>query len=279
MPEGNNNDRVRIFVLPTFLTAGNLLCGYLAVITIATGKFGGLPPSDAYSHYRWGILWILIAFVFDFLDGMIARLVKRESPFGKQLDSLADLLSFGMAPALLVSSIVLEEFPLLGPVVAFAYLACGAMRLARFNILPPTELKEFIGFPIPAAAGVTMSLTLFILWLNEHERELGKWKWAILFIMVMLTFMMISHLRYPSFKNLSWTLARPWRTVVMAVIVLALLGVLLWKYYQVLLAVIFVSYLLYGLVRPWVRRNIRREIELDEEQETDSEPTDKPAPS
>ncbi len=277
MPD-ENNDRVKIFVLPTFLTAGNLFCGYIAVITIATGKFGGLSLGDAYAHYRKGILWILLAFVFDFLDGMIARVVKRESPFGKELDSLADLLSFGMAPALLVSSIVLEEFPVLGPVVAFAYLAFGAMRLARFNILPPTELKEFVGFPIPAAAGVTMSLTLFILWLNEHERELGKWKWAILFVMVVLSFMMISHVRYPSFKKLNWTFAKPWRTVVIAVVVVAIIVIMIRKYYPVLLAVFFVSYLLYGLIRPWVRRTIRKEIELDEDDEAESSPENKPVP-
>jgi CDP-diacylglycerol--serine O-phosphatidyltransferase len=274
----DNNDRVKIFVLPTFLTAGNLFCGYMAVITIATGRFGSLPVWDSYAHYRKGILWILLAFVFDFLDGLIARVVKRESQFGKELDSLADLLSFGMAPALLVSSIVLEEFPLLGPVVAFAYLAFGAMRLARFNIQPGTPTKEFIGFPIPAAAGVTMSLTLFIVWLNEQERDLGNWKWAILLIMVVLSFMMISQLHYPSFKNLSWTLARPWRTVVIAVVVVAILVILIRKYYPLLLALFFVSYLLYGLVRPWVRRNIRREIEFDEDDESDQTP-DKPAPS
>jgi CDP-diacylglycerol--serine O-phosphatidyltransferase len=121
-----------------------------------------------------------------------------------------------------------------------------------------------------------MSLTLFILWLNEHERELGRWKWAILIVMVLLSFMMITHLRYPSFKNLSWTFAKPWRTVVLAVVVVALLIVTLKRYYPILLAVLFVSYLLYGLIRPWVRRNIRKEIEFDEEEDTDASPSDKP---
>ena len=120
MPEDPNSDRVKIFVLPTFMTAGNLFCGYQAVITIATGKFAMLSAEHQYHLYRQGILWILLAFVFDFLDGMVARLVKRESAFGKELDSLADLLSFGMAPALLVASIVLEDFPRLGWVASFA---------------------------------------------------------------------------------------------------------------------------------------------------------------
>jgi CDP-diacylglycerol--serine O-phosphatidyltransferase len=268
-----SSDKVKIFVLPTFFTAGNLFCGYKAVITIATGKFAVLPLEKQYHFYRQGILFIMFAFVFDFLDGVMARLVKRESAFGRELDSLADLISFGMAPALLVASIVLEDFPRLGWVVAFGYLSCGAMRLARFNILPPNLLKEFVGFPIPAAAGVTMSMTLFILWLNEHDQELGKWKWAILLIMVLLSFMMISHVRYPSFKNLNWTMEKPFRTVVVLVIVVALIAI----HYQVGLAVIFVSYLLYGLMRPWIRRNIRREIELDEEEETDAGPPVKPA--
>jgi CDP-diacylglycerol--serine O-phosphatidyltransferase len=260
------------------MTAGNLFCGYQAVITIATGKFAPLPVFEAYAHYRRGILWILAAFVFDFLDGMVARMVKRESMFGKELDSLADLVSFGLAPALLVASIPLEDFPQLGWIIAFIFLACGAMRLARFNILPPTELKEFIGFPIPAAAGVAVSLTLFILWLNEHERELGKWKWAILLIMVLLSFMMISHVRYPSFKNLNWTLEKPWRTVVIAIVVLALLAMFAARFYPIILALVFVSYLLYGLIRPWVRRNIRKEIELDDEEEPNGAPANKREP-
>lgn len=271
MPGENNNERVRMFVLPTLLTAGNLFCGYKAVILIATGRFSSAFPDEAFQLYREGILWILGAFVFDFLDGMIARLVRRESAFGRELDSLADLLSFGMAPALLVASIVLSEFPRLGWIVAFVYLACGAMRLARFNVLPSTATKEFVGFPIPAAAGVTMSLTLLILWLNEHERELGRWKWAILLVMVLLSYMMISNFRYPSFKNLDWAMEKPFHVLLPAV----LIAVLIAKFYQIGLAVIFVSYLLYGLVRPWVRRNIRKEIELEE---TDDEsPADKPA--
>lgn len=264
-----------MFVLPTFLTAGNLFCGYKALILIATGKYSSSFADEAFHLYREGILWILIAFVFDFLDGMIARLVKRESAFGKEFDSLADLLSFGMAPALLVTSIVLSDFPKLGWIVAFAYLAFGAMRLARFNILPSTASKEFVGFPIPAAAGVTMSLTLFILWLNEHERELGKWKWAILAIMVLVSFMMISHVRYPSFKNLNWAMERPFHVLLVGVIVIALVA----KFYQIGLAVLFLSYLLYGLVRPWVKRNIRKEIELDEEEDATGPPSDKPASS
>ncbi len=261
-----------MFVWPTFLTAGNLFCGYKAVILIGTGKFS--TDADPYQLYREAILWIVGAFVFDFFDGMVARLVKRESLFGKEFDSLADLLSFGLAPAFLVAAIVLEEFPRLGSIVAFAYLACGAMRLARFNILPSNPQKEFVGLPIPAAAGVTMSLTLLILWLNEHERALGKWKWAILLIMVLLSFMMISKVRYPSFKNLNWAMERPFYVLVVAVIIVALLA----KFYEVGLAIVFVSYLVYGLVRPWVRRNIRKEIELDEDEETSGEQQTKPAP-
>ena len=272
--EPESGERVKIFVLPTFLTAGNLFCGYKAVLTIATARFADLLPGQQYRLYKHGIVLIMFAFVFDFFDGMAARLVKSESAFGRELDSLADLLSFGMAPALLVASIVLEDFPRTGWIVAFIYLACGAMRLARFNILPSNSAKEFVGVPIPAAAGVTMSLTLFILWLNENDRELGRWKFAILGIMLLLSILMISHVRYPSFKNLNWTLEKPFHTVLVLVILVAMVV----YNYQVGLAVLFVSYLLYGMVRPWVKRNIRREIELEEDDEP-TEPPDKLAPS
>jgi len=272
--DSNRGERVKIFVLPTFLTAGNLFCGYKAVLTIATARYADLLPQNQYALYKQGIVLIMFAFVFDFFDGMAARLVKSESAFGKELDSLADLLSFGLAPALLVASIVLEDFPRTGWIVAFIYLACGAMRLARFNIQPSSSAKEFIGVPIPAAAGVTMSLTLFILWLNASDRELGKWKFAILGIMLLLSFLMISHLRYPSFKNLNWTLEKPFHTVLVLVILIALIV----RNYQVGLAVLFVSYLLYGLLRPWVKRNIRREIELEADDEPDDSPDTKPTP-
>lgn len=272
MPEApDNNDKPKIYLLPNLLTAGNLFCGYGAVIKILTGHLA-MRMQEKFDHYHTGILLILAAFLFDFFDGRLARLGGKESPFGREFDSLADLLSFGMAPALLVTSIVLKDFARLGWIVAFVYLACGAMRLARFNVLQGRDLKEFTGFPIPAAAGVTVSLTLFILWLTERDRELGGWKFLILGIMLLLSFMMISNVKYPSFKNLNWTAEKPFLALVAVVIIIGLLLI----EYHVGLMIIFVTYLLYGLVRPWVQKKIRREIELEDEEEIDGTAREKP---
>lgn len=265
-----NNDKVKIYLLPNLLTAGNLFCGYGAVMKVLSGNLA-YHMADRFDLFHQAILLIIAAFLFDFFDGRLARLGGKESPFGREFDSLADVISFGMAPALLVSSIVLKDFPTLGWIVAFVYLACGAMRLARFNVLQNRDLKNFTGFPIPAAAGVTVSLTLLIMWLNERERELGMWKFAILGIMLLLSFMMISQVKYPSFKNLSMTAEKPFLTLVTIVIIIGLIAI----NYHVGLAIIFVTYLLYGLARPWVQRSIRKEIELDEE-EPENESTAEP---
>ena len=139
----------------------------------------------------------------------IARLGGHESAFGREFDSLADVISFGMAPALLVYQIVLGEFRNLGWMIAFVYLACGALRLARFNCVAADggaagADKNFTGFPIPAAAGVIASITLFLLWLDEGERTIGRWKYVLPPLMLFLSFMMFSKFRYPSFRAINW---------------------------------------------------------------------------
>ena len=127
----------------------------------------------AADRFELAILFILTACICDALDGRLARLGGHESAFGREFDSLADIVSFGVAPALMVYKVVLIEFPTLGWIVASLYLLCGALRLARFNCLAASNAeaasKEFRGFPIPAAAGLTASLTLFMLWMAEER--------------------------------------------------------------------------------------------------------------
>src|SRR5512141_2900313 len=140
-----------------------------------------------------------------------------ESPFGREFDSLADIISFGAAPAFLVHRIVLghvfENIPQIGWFIASVYLICGAFRLARFNCIAhmggTSGGKEFLGFPIPMAAGLVASLTLFLLWLDEPGRarlaEGPVWRYAqyiLPAIMLLLSFMMVSEVKYPSFKYL-----------------------------------------------------------------------------
>ncbi len=256
----------RIYVLPNLMTAGNLLCGFMAILHIV-GKF---QTDDDHTRYLWAIGLILAACVFDLLDGRLARLSGQSSDFGREFDSLADIVSFGIAPALLVHDIVLAEFEQpdsstrgLGWLIACVYLVCGAMRLARFNCLAAMPQKEkkastsFRGCPIPAAAGVIVSLTLMLSWMDGANREIGRWKYALPFLMLLLSYLMVSNLEYPSFKSLNLRARRSFHWVLISIIVLALTV----AYWQWMPSVLFVSYLLYGLIRPWISRKWRHEIE------------------
>ena len=191
----------RIPLLPTLMTAGNILCGFVAILQIFDGRH-----YEVNLHYHYAIVFILLACVFDALDGRVARMGGTESPFGRELDSLADIVSFGVAPALLVHDIVLKEIDTpkgLGWLISCVYLVCGAMRLARFNCLAAMDTKSssksFRGCPIPAAAGVISSLTLLIIWLDSNEREIGHWKYVLAGLMALLSYLMVSDLEYPSF--------------------------------------------------------------------------------
>lgn len=253
----------KIYVLPTLMTAGNVLCGYVATLQIFDGRM-----QDNMLHYHYAILAILAACVFDALDGRVARMVGQESPFGMQLDSLADIISFGVAPALLVHDIVLKDVDRrIGWTISCIYLVCGAMRLARFNCIAILDVKStsknFRGCPIPAAAGVIASLTLALIWWKDGERSIGQLKYGLAVLMLLLAFLMVSNLEYPSFKSVDWKLRRSFHVVVVALFVVVI-TMMNWQWMP---AVLFVSYLMYGLVRPWVSRRWQREIEAEDEVE------------
>lgn len=258
-----SNHTPRIYLLPNLMTAGNLFCGFAATLKIVQGALlQSSDPDSAAALFHAAIWFILGACIFDVLDGRLARLGGQDSMFGREFDSLADIVSFGVAPALLVYRIVLIDFPRVGWVVAFVYLLCGGLRLARFNCLsesgPPTNAKEFSGFPIPAAAGLIASITLFMLWwLGEREHEIGRWKWVLPPLMLFLSVMMFSRLSYPSFKAINWRTTRslPRFLVISLILLFTVLN------YEWMPAVIFLGYLLYGLLRPWVSKRWRREIE------------------
>ncbi len=277
MPSTKDPYDPKIYLLPNLMTAGNLFCGFAATLQIFEGTLQGLPSPGAIDRYHDAIWFILAACIFDMLDGRLARLGGHESPFGREFDSLADIVSFGIAPALLVYKIVLEEFDRdrLGLVIAFIYLACGALRLARFNCIAVAasadgaakddQAKQFKGFPIPAAAGVIASITELMLWLNEGNHEIGAWKFTLPPLMLFLSFMMFSQFRYPSFKAINW---RTQRTLPTFIVIIVLIVVTLLNY-QWMPALIFLSYLMYGFLRPWLSRSWRRGIEQEIGEETD----------
>ena len=272
-----NGERLHIYFLPNLMTAGNLLCGFLAltfIVQVVPDSTGSEGPvfSDADIINIKNALWLILgAFVFDGLDGRIARLVGKESPFGLQFDSLADIISFGAAPAFLMQRVILHDFNVeierLGLVVASVYLLCGALRLARYNclsVMPDSEnSREFLGFPIPASAAMVASLTMFLIWLEEKNLPTSSWRWVLLALLVFLSVMMVSEVKYPSFKKLDFRSRRPFTKFVAAVVVVACF-VFLWKYLvPIVLPLIFTSYLVYGFVRPRLSRKLRREIEED----------------
>lgn len=252
-----NGEKVKIYLLPNLFTAGNLACGFFALTWI----FKYDATSHDFEPIRTAIRLILAAFAFDFFDGRVARLAKKESPFGREFDSLADLVSFGVAPAFLVYRIILPDFVKTGWVVAAIYVVCGGVRLARFNVLSQTGGKkhsgEFIGLPIPSAAALVVSVTMLLMSLQEHDRGLGSWRFGLPVLMVTLSIIMVSNVRYPTFKNVEWTMQKS----VAAFAGVAIVAILLAAYFEVTLAGLFVAYLLYGLVRPWISKQWRREIE------------------
>src|SRR3974390_1528021 len=188
-PSDHVNDsvepRLKIYFLPNVLTTGNLFCGFVALTKIVEADPGS---GTFFYEIKLSLGFILLACIFDLFDGRVARMGGIESPFGREFDSLADLISFGAAPAFLVHRIVLRDVftgppfdhPELGWFIASIYLLCGAFRLARFNCLAAmpgsSGGKDFLGFPIPSAAGLVSSLTLLIIQLNAKDKSLGTWK-------------------------------------------------------------------------------------------------------
>jgi len=273
-PETNppdDGDKLKIYFLPNLFTAGNLFCGFLALTKIVEAD----PSSDNFIHViHTALFLILLACIFDLLDGRVARMGGNESPFGREFDSLADIVSFGAAPAFLVHRIVLAgvfvEHPQLGWFIASVYLICGAFRLARFNCLAAMSGggggKEFLGFPIPAAAGLVASLTLFLLWIEEKGFSQSKLRFALPVLLLFLSAMMVSEVKYPSFKSLDFRAKRSFFKMLVIVLCVGFFLILWENVLPVLAPIIFTAYLLYGFVRPYLSRAWRRGIEEEDDE-------------
>jgi len=278
MPRERDPDEPKIFFLPNLMTACNLACGFFAVLMIFKGlvEVGNvkLPEKEYYDqvkhYYEYAILLIFGSCLFDLLDGRLARLGGQESPFGQEFDSLADIISFGMAPAMLLAKAVLFPLGNAGWAIALVYLICGAMRLARFNCLAsmpkkPGASNDFRGLPIPMAAGFIASITFLLIDLYENDHELGAWKYILAGAMLGLSLLMISDVRYPSFKKVGW---KP-RGTLGAIVIAVLVVFVTVRFPYVMPVVVFSIYLIYGMIRPWISQRLRKEIEVDAEAEED----------
>jgi CDP-diacylglycerol--serine O-phosphatidyltransferase len=288
-PPEPDSGKLKIYLLPNLLTAGNLFCGFLALTKIVEADLYAPGFNSAIRH---AIFFIILACLFDLLDGRVARMGGYESPFGREFDSLADIISFGAAPAFLVHRVVLRDVfanhPEFGWFIASVYLICGAFRLARFNCLAAQPgaggAREFLGFPIPAAAGLVASLTLFLLWLDERgwldERfERTPWRYVLPVIMVFLSIMMVSEVKYPSFKKFDWRASRTFPKMVGTILAVGFLLIARKHVVPVLLPLAFTAYLLYGFVRPRLSRQLRHEIEDEDDSEDAAEREPEPPPS
>ncbi len=184
----NRRFRRGIYILPSLFTVGNLFCGFAAVVQASLGR------------YALSAVFIIVAGVLDGLDGRIARLTGTTSEFGVEFDSLADIVSFGVAPAFLVFHWVLHPLGRIGWLVAFVFVVCAAMRLARFNIARNrTEKRYFAGLPSPAAAGTAAAVVFAF----PEPTGLAWMPAASLPLMISLAVLMVSRFRYRSFKDIN----------------------------------------------------------------------------
>lgn len=175
-----------VYALPALFTAGNILCGYLSLDASGTGA------------YEYAAVLIFVAAFLDGVDGRVARLTGTTSAFGEQLDSLADVVSFGVAPAFLVYRWGLTSFGRAGLLVSFLFVVCGASRLARFNVqLHVVDKRWFVGLPIPSAAGALCGL----IWAVPSPALTDTLRAVFLGVTAVLAFLMVSTFRYRSFKD------------------------------------------------------------------------------
>ncbi len=268
-PAEPNPEKLKIYFLPNLFTAGNLFCGFVALTKIVEADIPG-----SFGPIKVALGFILLACIFDLFDGRVARMGGVESPFGREFDSLADLISFGAAPAFLVHRIVLRDvftdMPQVGWFIASIYLLCGAFRLARFNCLAAMGgggSKDFLGFPIPAAAALVASLTLLMIWISEKEFATGNLKYVLPFVLLLLSAMMISSVKYPSFKNLNLRATRTFTKTLIGALFIGSILVLQEKILYFVLPLLFTSYLIYGFIRPRLPWKVRHEIEDEDEEE------------
>ena len=250
------------YALPTLFTAGNIFLGFVSVMQSIQGAMvANDGTSGAEHHFEIAAKTIGLAFLLDGLDGRIARLTNTTSDFGREMDSLADVISFGIAPAVLaytwgvqftdpgLGAALHRQILAVGSFIAFMFLLCGSARLARFNVqknpIPKNpgrpNRKYFVGLPIPAAAGMVASVVY-----AADSVPVTYWPWTVgwLALLAFVSFLMVSTWRYYSFKDLN--LLRP-RSPLTVILVGGLIY-LIWNYSQPVLLICAASYVASGIV-------------------------------
>jgi CDP-diacylglycerol--serine O-phosphatidyltransferase len=261
-----------LYLIPSSFTAANIAMGFLAVLSSVRGfQIVESSPLDAAVYFDYAAKAIGLAILFDTLDGRLARMTKTATELGVQLDSLADVLTFGIAPVVLLYSwgvgATFDESTSLHNLAIFClfvYLMCGVLRLARFNIqatrprvlmegTPKIDKKNFVGLPIPPAAGLLASIIHFAPNpLNYYGEGLARFYSILLLLLVCgLGFLMVSTIRDTSFKNTGTG-----RRNLYLILILALFGMLVWLYSQYVLLILSAIYVSHGVL--WYLMNLFR---------------------
>ncbi len=233
-----NNKLQLIYILPNLFTAASAFVGVISVINAASGNF------------LKAFYLILLALFFDGLDGRVARLTNTTSKFGAEFDSLSDIVSFGVAPAMLFFFAIGENFHKFGSLTAAVYVVFGAIRLARFNVISPsTEPSVFIGLPIPTAAIFTSSLVMTSLWIENSFFD-----FTVLIIVFLVSFLMVSNIRYPSFKKIDFKKAHTRKILILLIFAFSLL------YLNPIIFLLLSSsaYIIYAVARSFYHLIIRK---------------------
>ncbi len=244
-PKVDSTESMRrgIYILPNLFTTGSLFAGFYSMVATLGGD------------YRTAAIWVLVSSIFDGLDGKVARATGTTSKFGVEYDSLADLVAFGVTPGLLMYSWALKPFGRLGWLAAFLFVVCGALRLARFNVQVNTvESKRFVGLPIPAAASMVSATVLLFYhfgWPSSYK------KLAILVLIYSLAFLMVSNIKYYSFKDPGIIRRQPFAFLVLSILLLIIIA----AEPIVMLFVIFICYILSGPVGYVMAYPRRRRLE------------------
>lgn len=197
-----------IYVLPNLFTTAGLFAGFYAIMQARLGNFEA------------ACLAIYAAMIMDIVDGRLARLTNTMSDFGSEYDSLSDMVSFGVAPAMLMYDLVLYELGRAGSLVAFIYIACAALRLARFNVAKVSDKRYFIGIPSPGAAALMASVVWVCI---DYKVDISALNYILAGAMFLVALSMVSNIRYRSFKDVDFRDQMPFIGLIVLVIVIAII--------------------------------------------------------
>jgi len=201
-----------VYLLPNLFTTGALFCGFYAVV------------SGMHHNFGHAAIAIFIAMLLDGMDGRVARMTNTQSAFGEQYDSLADMVSFGVAPALVMFSWVLQDLGRWGWAAAFVYTACAALRLARFNTqIGVVDKRYFIGLASPMAAAIIAATVLTLVNSNSDFQPTGVWAIGLALLTASTGLLMVSNFRYTSFKSVDFRGRVPFSVMLLIVMAFALL--------------------------------------------------------